>query len=62
MGIFNMVQAIEDWIGIDLGTSNSVVGIWLNGEPEILQNSDSNNQRTTPSCVLYKKNGTILVG
>ena len=57
-----MVEAIEDWIGIDLGTSNSVIGLWENGQPVILQNKDSNNERKTPSCVLYKSDGSVDVG
>ena len=53
----------DDWIGIDLGTSNSCVGYWNErGEVEILANPDSRNSRTTPSCVLYKRDGTIEVG
>ena len=62
-----MVQANpenhDDWIGIDLGTSNSCVGYWNeNREVEILPNPDSRNSLTTPSCVLYKKDGRIEVG
>ena len=53
----------DDWIGIDLGTSNSCVGYWNEDRKvEILPNKDSRNSRTTPSIVLYKKDGKIEVG
>ena len=49
------------WIGIDLGTSNSVVGIWKDGRAQILRDPD-NNATKTPSIVHYKANGQIVVG
>ena len=48
-------------MGIDLGTTNSAVGLWQNGRPEILQNPDD-GKVTTPSVVAYKATGDILVG
>ena len=57
-----MVERVEDWwIGIDLGTSNSVVGLWNGLTAEILQNPDS-GANTTPSVVLYKSNNVVEVG
>ena len=47
-------------IGIDLGTTNSVVSVVEQGEPKIILNSEG--QRTTPSVVAYTKDGNILVG
>ena len=47
-------------IGIDLGTTNSVVSILEQGQIKILPNSEG--QRTTPSVVAYAKDGEILVG
>ena len=57
-----MVEAYSNpWVGIDLGTSNSVVGIWKDGRAQILKEPDSNKTHT-PSVVHYKKNGQIEVG
>ena len=50
----------EPWIGIDLGTCNSVVGLWRNNEVEILQN-DLFSENTTPSVVAYE-GSNIIVG
>jgi molecular chaperone DnaK (HSP70) len=47
-------------IGIDLGTTRSGVGIVESGDPDLIQNTNGN--RLTPSIVLYKENGEILVG
>lgn len=47
-------------IGIDLGTTNSVVSIMENGQPKVISNAEG--QRTTPSVVAYTKDGDILVG
>jgi molecular chaperone DnaK len=47
-------------IGIDLGTTNSVVAVMEGGKPEVITNSEG--QRTTPSVVAYTKNGDLLVG
>ena len=47
-------------IGIDLGTTNSVVAIMEGGEPKVLVNEEGG--RTTPSIVAYTKDGEKLVG
>ena len=47
-------------IGIDLGTTNSVVAVMENGEPKILTNEEG--ARTTPSVVAFSKDGSRLVG
>jgi molecular chaperone DnaK len=47
-------------IGIDLGTTNSVVSIMEGGEPKVIQNKEGN--RTTPSVVAWNKKGERLVG
>jgi len=47
-------------IGIDLGTTNSVVAIMEKGEPKIITNSEGG--RTTPSVVAFTKDGNRLVG
>jgi len=47
-------------IGIDLGTTNSVVATLEGGKPVIIPNSEGN--RTTPSVVAYTKKGELLVG
>lgn len=47
-------------IGIDLGTTNSVVAIMEGGEPKVIANEEG--ARTTPSVVAFAKDGEILVG
>ncbi len=47
-------------IGIDLGTTNSVVAIVEGGEPKVIINEEGT--RTTPSVVAFTKDGEILVG
>jgi molecular chaperone DnaK len=47
-------------IGIDLGTTNSVVAIMEGGEPKVIPNEEG--ARTTPSVVAFTKDGDILVG
>ena len=47
-------------IGIDLGTTNSVVAVMENGQPIIIPNAEG--KRTTPSVVAFTKSGEILVG
>jgi molecular chaperone DnaK len=47
-------------VGIDLGTTNSVVSALSGGEPEVIANSEGS--RTTPSVVAFAKNGEVLVG
>jgi len=47
-------------VGIDLGTTNSVVSVLEAGEPAVIPNAEG--ARTTPSVVAFSKNGEILVG
>ncbi len=47
-------------VGIDLGTTNSVVAVLEGGEPTVIANAEG--FRTTPSVVAYTKDGEILVG
>jgi len=47
-------------IGIDLGTTNSVVSVMEGEEPEVIENEEGS--RTTPSVVAYKDDGERLVG
>ncbi len=51
---------MERIIGIDLGTTNSVVAIMEGGEAKVIQNEEGG--RTTPSVVAYDDKGGILVG
>ena len=57
-----MVQAVQEtWVGIDLGTTNSCVGLWTdNGRVEILQNDEG--MTTTPSVVSFRPNQEVIVG
>jgi molecular chaperone DnaK len=47
-------------VGIDLGTTNSVVSVLEGGEPTVITNTEGS--RTTPSVVAFAKNGEVLVG
>lgn len=47
-------------VGIDLGTTNSVVAVMEGGKPTVISNAEGG--RTTPSVVAYAKNGDLLVG
>jgi molecular chaperone DnaK len=47
-------------VGIDLGTTNSVISVLEGGEPDVISNAEGH--RTTPSVVAFAKNGEVLVG
>ena len=47
-------------IGIDLGTTNSVVAVMEQGQPKLISNAEG--KRTTPSVIAFAKNGEVLVG
>jgi molecular chaperone DnaK len=47
-------------VGIDLGTTNSVVAVLEAGEPVVIPNAEGS--RTTPSVVAFSKTGEVLVG
>ena len=47
-------------VGIDLGTTNSVVSVLEGGEPTVIPNAEGS--RTTPSVVAFSKSGEVLVG
>ncbi len=47
-------------VGIDLGTTNSVVAVLEGGEPTVIANAEGS--RTTPSVVAFAKNGEVIVG
>src|SRR4030088_1433775 len=47
-------------VGIDLGTTNSVVAVLEGGDPVVVANSEGS--RTTPSIVAFARNGEVLVG
>src|SRR5689334_984617 len=47
-------------VGIDLGTTNSVVSVLEGGEPTVIANAEGS--RTTPSIVAFARNGEVLVG
>jgi molecular chaperone DnaK len=47
-------------VGIDLGTTNSVIAVWEGGEPRVIPNSEG--ARTTPSVVGFTESGERLVG
>ncbi len=47
-------------VGIDLGTTNSVISVLEAGDPKVIPNAEG--QRVTPSVVAFAKNGEVLVG
>jgi molecular chaperone DnaK len=47
-------------VGIDLGTTNSVIAVLEAGEPSVITNAEGS--RTTPSVVAFSKDGEVLVG
>jgi molecular chaperone DnaK len=47
-------------VGIDLGTTNSVIAVWEGGEPVVIPNTEGS--RTTPSVVAFTDDGERLVG
>ena len=47
-------------VGIDLGTTNSVVSVLEGGDPVVIANAEG--ARTTPSVVAFAKSGEVLVG
>ncbi|MQS37786.1 Hsp70 family protein, partial [Streptomyces katsurahamanus] len=47
-------------VGIDLGTTNSVIAAWEGGEPTVIPNAEG--ARTTPSVVAFSDSGERLVG
>src|SRR6267154_2675047 len=53
-------MAEEKIIGIDLGTTNSVVAVMEGGEAKVIPNQDGN--RLTPSVVAFTDKGDVLVG
>src|ERR1700733_5042572 len=53
-------QRMAKIIGIDLGTTNSVVAVMEGGEPKVIPNEEGG--RTTPSVVGFTKSGERLVG
>src|SRR5512140_1319701 len=57
---FRRQLAMAKIIGIDLGTTNSVVAVMEGGEPKVIANEEGG--RTTPSVVAFTKNGERLVG
>src|SRR5262249_58056611 len=52
--------AMAKTVGIDLGTTNSVVAVMEGGEPKVIPNEEGS--RTTPSVVAFTKTGERLVG
>src|SRR6202163_972055 len=59
-GNFREVTNMGKTIGIDLGTTNSVVAVMEGGEPNVIANEEGG--RTTPSVVAFTKTGEGLVG
>ena len=62
MGVHKPVEVnqMAKTVGIDLGTTNSVVAVMEGGEPVVIPNAEGN--RTTPSVVGFSKTGERLVG
>merc|ERR1711869_15407 len=58
--LYKKLNKMVKVIGIDLGTTNSVVAVMEGGKPEVITNAEG--QRTTPSVVAYTKKGDLLVG
>jgi len=54
------VHTMAKAVGIDLGTTNSVVTVLEGGDPTVIANAEGS--RTTPSVVAFAKNGEVLVG
>src|SRR5206468_9381118 len=54
------MAAVKKIIGIDLGTTNSVVAVMEGGEPKVITNREGS--RLTPSVVAYLESGERLVG
>jgi molecular chaperone DnaK len=54
------VVSVGRVVGIDLGTTNSVVSVLEGGEPTVITNNEGS--RTTPSVVAFAKSGEVLVG
>ena len=55
-----MAQGKGKIIGIDLGTTNSVVAVMEGGQPKVIANQEG--ERTTPSVVAYTRDGEFIVG
>ena len=58
MSIYKLLNQ-EVGVGIDLGTTNSVVSIFMDGKATILKSSQ-NSKTTTPSVVFFGKNGVVV--
>ena len=58
--ISGVLAKMSKIIGIDLGTTNSVVAVMEAGEPLVVENAEGG--RTTPSVVAFTKDGNRLVG
>src|SRR3954462_12274779 len=57
---YNRGREMAKIIGINLGTTNSVVAVMEGGEPKVIENEEGG--RTTPSVVAFTKTGERLVG
>ena len=55
-----LILSMQKVVGIDLGTTNSVIAVMEGSQPVVIPNSDG--LRTTPSVVAYTKRGELLVG